>query len=231
MLIDIIFYIIFFLGFTIFASKAKKILESLQNLNLSVLQNLNNVDAQAANQLLAQLQVFMASILGAAFLFVLFIIVILTLIKGYEWSKIVNKKLELFDYVKLLMLNILWFIIWIVLFTIPFFFVRKETYLTHTHYLFPPIIYLTLFLYMNYAKTKSIWQALKAPVTEGLLKLHKYVSAIIIIVLLFEIPFIILKLINLQNKTLHLMIFSILLLIILAVYKLYFYAISTQKED
>lgn len=227
LLIDIIFYLIFYLGFKIFANKARKILMSLQNLNLSVLQNLNNVDVEAANQLLAKLQVFMLSMISSIFLFMLFIIVILTLVKGYEWSKIINKKLELFDYVKLLILNILWFIIWVIIFTIPFFFIEKQAYLTHIHYLIPPILYFTLFIYMNYAETKSIGKALKAPIKEGLLKLHKYVSSIIIIVLFFEIPFIILKLLKL-SPTIHLIIFSIIALIVLAVYKLYFY--SVKKE-
>lgn len=225
--IDIIFYLIFYLGFRIFANKAKNIIMSLQSLDLSVLQNLNNVDINSANQLLSQLQMFMLSMISATIVFILFIIVILTLIKGYQWSKIVKNKLELFDYFKLLILNILWFIIWVIILTIPFFFIEKQAYLTHIHYLIPFILYFTLFVYMNYAETKSIGKALKAPITEGLLRLHKYVSPIIIIVLFFEIPFIILKLLKLQ-PTIHLIIFSIIAPVVLAIYKLYFY--STPKE-
>lgn len=229
LLIDIIFYLIFYLGFKIYADKAKNIIMSLQNIDLSILNNLQNVEIDAANQLLSQLQMFMLSMISATIVFTLFIIVILTIIKGYEWSKIVKNKLELFDYVKLLILNILWFIIWVIIFTIPFFFIERQAYLTHIYYLIPPILYFTLFLYMNYAETKRIGKALKAPITEGLLKVYKYVSAIVIIVLFFEIPFVILKLLKL-SPTIHLIIFSIIALIVLAVYKLYFYVISTEKE-
>ena len=140
-----------------------------------------------------------------------------------------NNKLEPFDYFKLLILNIIWFTIWTVIFFIPFSFIEKQTYLTHFYYIIPPILYFTLFLHINYAQTKSIGKALISPIKEGLLKLHKYISAIIIIILLFEIPFIILKLIKLQNQTLHLIIFSIIALITLAVYKLYFYSAHNQE--
>ncbi len=225
--IDIMFYLIFYLGFKVFADKAKNIMMSLQNLNLSVLQNLNNIDVEAANQLLNKLQLFMFSIISSTLIFIVFIIVILTLIKGYEWSKIINKKLELFDYVKLLILNIIWFIIWVVIFTIPFFFIERQAYLTHIHYLIPPILYFTLFLYMNYAETKRIGKALKAPITEGLLKVYKYAGAIVIIVLFFEIPFVILKLLKFP-PTPHLIIFAIITLIVLAVFKLYFYTMGKE---
>lgn len=200
---------------------------SLQDLDLSILQNLQNVDINTANQLLAKLQLFMFSIISSALIFMLFIILILTIIKGYEWSKIVKNKLELFDYFKLLILNILWFIIWIVILITPFFFIEKQAYLTHIYSLIPPILYFTLFVYINYAETKRIRKALKAPITEGLLKLHKYASSIIIIVLFFEIPFIILKLLKLQ-PTIHLILFSIIALVLLAIFKLYFYSIKKE---
>lgn len=227
--IDILFYIIFYLGFKIYADKSKNIIMSLQNLDLSILNNLQNAEIDTATKLLSQLQMFMLSMISATIVFILFIIVMLTLIKGYEWSKIVKNKLELFDYVKLLILNVLWFIIWIIIFSIPFLFIEKQAYLTHIHYLIPPILYFTLFLYVTYTKTKSIGKALKAPITEGLLKLHKYVSPIIIIILFFEIPFIILKLLKLPPTT-HLIIFSITALITLAVYKLYFYTVSKEES-
>lgn len=228
--IDIIFYIIFSIGFMVFASKAKKIMMSLQGLNLAAIQNLNNIDISGANQLLAQLQSFIFSMLSAVFLLTMFIMVILTIIKGYEWGKITKNKLKISDYVRLFILNIIWFIIWVVIFTIPFFFIGKQKYLTHFYYLIPPLLYFTLFLYLNFAETKKIGKSLLAPIKEGIIKLHKYISAIVIIVLFFEIPFMALKAISLQNKSLHLILFMIISLITLAVYKMYFYSISTQKE-
>ena len=229
LLIDVIFYFIFYIGFGIYAYYAKKIMKTLQNLNLNTIQNLNNINMESATQLLSQLQVFIASIIVATLLFILFIIMLLTLIKGFEWSKIVNKKLETFDYIRLLMLNILWFIIWIIIFFIPFSFIEKQAYITHVYYIFPPILYFTLFLQMSYAEKKSIWQALKGPITEGILKIYKYVSAIVIIVLFFDIPFMILKVLKLQPR-IHLAIFSIILLIVLVIYKLYFYVTYSQAE-
>lgn len=236
--IDIIFYIIFFLGFQIFVSKAKKIVMSLQDLNLAAIQNLNNVDVEGANQLLAQLQTFIASIIGAVFLFILFIIAILTLIKGYEWSRIANNKLKPSNYLKLLLLNIIWFTIWVIIFIIPFSFIEKQAYLTHFYYIIPPILYFTLFLYMNFAQTKRIGKALLAPIKEGLLKLHKYVTALIIIILLFAAPPLILKFfnisltlqtLNLPIQRISLIISAIIALLTLAVYKLYFYSVSIEK--
>ncbi len=237
--IDIIFYIIFYLGFKVFASKAKKIIESLQDLNAVAIQNLNNVDIESANQLLAQLQTFVASIIGAVVVFILFIIVILTLIKGYEWSKIADNKLKPSNYLKLLVLNIIWFTIWVIIFFIPFSFIEQQTYLTHFYYIIPPILYFSLFLYLNFAQTQKIGKALLAPIKEGLLKLHKYLAALVIIILLFTIPPLILKFfnfpltlqaVNLPTQNVSLIIFSIILLITLAVYKLYFYSIQNETS-
>ena len=119
-------------------------MQSLEDLNLGVLQNLNNVELESANQLLAQLQSFIMSIFGVVFIFILFVIITLTIIKGWEWSKIVNKKNKLFDY-KLLILNIIWFIVWVVILIIPFAFIPKEVYLTRIIYFAPFILYFTLF--------------------------------------------------------------------------------------
>jgi len=224
-LVDIIFYIVFYLGFKVFIYYATNIMQSLEDLNLGVLQNLNNVELESANQLLAQLQSFIVSIFGVVFIFILFVIITLTIIKGWEWSKIVNKKNKLFDY-KLLILNLMWFIVWVVILIIPFAFIQKEVYLTRIIYFIPFILYFTLFLYMNYAETGRMGKALISPIKQGLLKFHKYITPLIIIVLFFEIPFIILKLLKLQS-TLHIIIFSIIILIALAVYKLYFYTVKS----
>jgi hypothetical protein len=227
LLVDIIFYIVFYLGFKVFIYYATNIMQSLEDLNLGVLQNLNSVELESANQLLAQLQSFIMSIFGAVFLFALFIIITLTIIKGWEWSKIVNKKNKLFDY-KLLILNIIWFIVWIVILIIPFAFIPKEVYLTRIPYFAPFILYFTLFLYMNYVETKKIGKALIAPIKQGLLKFHRYVTPLIIITLFIGIPFAILKLINIQNETIHLILFLIISVIALAAYKLYFYTIKKE---
>ena len=158
LLIDLIFYLVFYLGFKVFVYYATNIMQSLEKLNLGVLQDLNNVELESANQLLAQLQSFIFSIFGAVSLFVLFIVITLTIIKGWEWSKIINKNNKLFDY-KLLILNIIWFIVWIIILIIPFAFIQKEVYLTRMPYFTPFILYFTLFLYMNYAETKKIGKA------------------------------------------------------------------------
>ena len=224
--IDILFYIIFFIGGTIFVSFIKKAVLSLSGLNLGILQNLNNIDANAANQLLEKLQNFLAYIIVDTVVFTLFIAVILTLVKGYEWGKIVNKKMDLSAYFRLFVLNIIWFIIWIVIFIIPFNFVQKEVYLKHIYLLFPPIIYFTTFLYIDYAEKNRIGKALKASFVEGILRIYNYITPFIIIALAFMIPFILLKASKLQNATWYLTIFSIIWIIILAVYKLYFYIIK-----
>ncbi len=220
--IDIIFYIFFFLGFRIYASKAKEIILSLQNLDLSVMQDLNNVDAAASTELLNQLQSFMDSIIFVTIVFIIYIIIILTLIKGYQWNKIVKKKIEALDYVKLLILNTVWFIFWIIIFSIPFSFIEKQTYLTNFVYYTPIIPLFTTFLYMNYAETKSVFKALFAPISEGIIKLHKYTAPIIILTLFFQVPIMILKPFRLQSA-LPLIVFVILSLITLSLLKLFFY--------
>jgi len=227
--LDILFYIIFFIGGAAFLSFVKKAVLTLSGLNLGILQDLSNVDVNAANQLLGKLQIFLAYIIIDTLLFILFIIITLTLIKGYEWGKIVNKKMDLSAYFRLFILNIIWFIIWIIIFIIPFSFVQKEVYLKQIYMLFPPAIYFTTFLYLNYAETNRIGKALKASFVEGILRIYNYITPLIIMALAFIIPFTLLKALRLQNKTLHLIIFLIMGIIILAVYKLYFYQIKKNS--
>jgi hypothetical protein len=223
--LDLIFYILLYLSFKIFAKRATSLLASIQTFNLSVLQDLNSVTVETANQIWAQLQTFVFSIISAIVIFALFLIVLISILKGFEWSRIVKNKLNSIDYVKLILLNLIWFGIWLLIFALPLLIIEREAYLSHIYYLVPFLLYFSIFLLLTYTKTNSIGKALKAPITQGIFQVHKYVSAIVIIIILFEVPFLALKIFRL-NPSLHLLIYGILLFSLLAISKLYIYNIS-----
>ncbi len=228
--LDFIYYVLFYLGFKIFFDFFKRSVDSLTNINLGVLNDLTNISSGAANQLLDQLRSFLISIIGGAVVFILFIVVILTLVKGYEWGKIVRKKLVLFDYVKLLVLNFLWAVVWIIIMALPLGFVAKEVYLPRLYYFIPFIIYFTFFLHAANIKGKSLLGSLKSPFVDGLLKLYLYVSPLVLIVLFLEILFVFSNLINISNVQAILIVFFIVISVILAVSKLYFYSIYNKAK-
>ncbi len=230
LLIDIFYYLCLSAGIVVFLFFVKRLLLNLRSITYILSSGLGSLDINKANEILSSLHSFVYSFIAAFFCLLVFIILVFTILKGYEWSKIVKKRMKFYDYAKLLVLNSVWFFILGIALTIPLFIVKKEIYLMHIYYTFPAIVYLSTFLYMEYAESKSLGKALASPIMEGILEIKRYILPFFLVSLIFLVPFYILKALRLTNKKLHLIIFFFITLIFLGVYKLYFYLIKKSRK-
>jgi len=203
LLINIVFTIITAILVTITKIISKPQMDKIDKIDLS------NLVAQTEAQLQATtttLKGFALFALSATIIFLLLFIINWSITQGTIYARLLKKKLSLKFLNRFLLLNVIWFIPWIVLLTLILFGGKVDSYLTPTLILVLLFLHFSLILYSLFAKKPRLSQ-IKQALKIGTIKFHHYIIPYIVI----TVTFIIISQINLLN--LHPIIIAIIYLL------------------
>lgn len=158
---------------------------------------LSNIISQSEAQLQATigtLKGFTLFILFTAIIFILLLIISWSLCQGMIYNILLKKRFNLKYFEKFLLLNIIWFIPWIILIFIILFGGKIENFVTPIFILILLFLHFSFILYPLFTKNNRIKQ-IKQALRIGITKIHHYIIPYMVI----TITFIIISSINLFN--------------------------------
>jgi len=168
----------------------------------SQLQKINEIDlSNIVSQTEAQLQATVSTLRGfalfavlTAILFLLLLIINWSLCQGIIYNVLLKKKFSLKYLNKFLLLNIIWFIPWLIIIFIVLFGGKIESFMIPTLIFLFLFLHFSLILYTLFTKNNKLSQ-IKKSLKLGITKFHYFIIPYIII----TITFIILSQLNLFN--------------------------------
>lgn len=183
-LYDFLFILLMMSSLLVWNGIAKKEIEKIPP---ELLQNPENLSPENAGETAALMKSSLITIVGSTIALLIFIFMIWCLFKGLIWSTVLRKKFSLGYYGKFLLINLAWFIIWI----IPIFFILIALRVRPSIMLMFVIIaifsHFTNLLYISFTKDNSIKESFKKAFQIGIYKIQFLLTPYVFIIALMVV--------------------------------------------
>jgi len=223
-LYDLIFYSVFFICFLIFGKFLQKKAVILSTLPMEKLMELPESEL---NTILTQLQGFILTLVIGFLLIALIIFIAMCVFKLLIWLKTAKKEFKLAYLKKFILLNILWFLLWLIPIIIIFLFIKRELIAPLLLIIFILAVYFTNILYILFTEKRDI-STIKNTFKLGFKKIYLFIIPYIIITILLLVTFQLYWLYKFTPQNIQSIITLIIILIYAAWARIYLYNVVSS---
>ena len=225
MIFIILYDLLFWLSIFFSLAFVGKVLQS-KSLELAGFdfENLLGLPQSELNALLSSLKGFLYSLLGAIILFILVLFLAICIFKGMIWLTVARKKIKLGFIMRFIVLNLVWFLLWIIPTIIIILLMRKNLIAPFLTIVMLLLWHFTNLLYIIFLDKEKI-SAIKKAFSIGIKKIYLFAVPYLVLLLVFIIISFVFSPLSYLPENLSAVISAIGILIYTAWIRIYIYLI------